>query len=379
MSNLNPKNIPLRFQWNTNYGYCGEVCFITAGLILGQYLSQYDLREFSHFTYTNACSIPDINDPTNTTCKVQGSRKKSQLLLGINDNKVANELYFTYERWDNKDEDTIYFIDWIKKMFSQNNTVIIGVYQNFYFFDGWNDDNIGDSEYDHIVVVTNITNTNLYINDLGNYASYLMYIANPNNPAYNQKIYYNSSSYKNINYVFSIPYPSGILNRKYTNNNEYLKYTIPLHTKKVGNYGIAIKGLSSFFNNKIKVPISISVNKNYECPSTIDHTEDSPYNILSNIRPEPISLILTISISKLVIGDTYCIYKFNDISKINYSDTNIINTSAASNNFNLSIDQQIYKDTSPYFFTAKDITFVFKDHIMSNEQAIYKCCNTKYV
>jgi hypothetical protein len=168
------------------------------------------------------------------------------------------------------------------------------------------------------------------------------------------------------------------LNRKDTNNNEYLKYTIPLHTNKVGNYGIAITGLSTFFNNKTTVPISINVNKNYEFPSTIDQSQDSPYYIISNIRPNSISLILTVTVSELIIGETYSIYKFNDVYSINYDNTDIINISTASNNFNLSVNQQVNNDTFPFYFTATDTTFIFKDNITSDQQAIYNCCNIKY-
>jgi len=32
------------FQWDANYGYCGEVSLISAGLYYGQYISQYDAR-----------------------------------------------------------------------------------------------------------------------------------------------------------------------------------------------------------------------------------------------------------------------------------------------------------------------------------------------
>lgn len=37
-------NIPPRHQWEANYGYCGEVSLISAGLYYGQYVSQYDAR-----------------------------------------------------------------------------------------------------------------------------------------------------------------------------------------------------------------------------------------------------------------------------------------------------------------------------------------------
>ena len=33
-----------RLQWETNNGYCGETSAIVAGLMYGQYFSQYDMR-----------------------------------------------------------------------------------------------------------------------------------------------------------------------------------------------------------------------------------------------------------------------------------------------------------------------------------------------
>ena len=33
-----------RLQWNSNYGYCGETSFISAGMYFGQYTSQWTAR-----------------------------------------------------------------------------------------------------------------------------------------------------------------------------------------------------------------------------------------------------------------------------------------------------------------------------------------------
>jgi len=37
-------DLPTQVQWPANFGYCGEISFIVAGLYYGQYLSQYDAR-----------------------------------------------------------------------------------------------------------------------------------------------------------------------------------------------------------------------------------------------------------------------------------------------------------------------------------------------
>jgi hypothetical protein len=36
-----------RHQWENNNGYCGEVSFITTGMLLGNYVSQYDIRDLA--------------------------------------------------------------------------------------------------------------------------------------------------------------------------------------------------------------------------------------------------------------------------------------------------------------------------------------------
>ena len=65
--------IPPRHQWNANYGYCGETCFISAGMYYGQYCSQYTARHLAS---------PDL--PQNDV--------DSQLLLGVNDIRTARKM-----------------------------------------------------------------------------------------------------------------------------------------------------------------------------------------------------------------------------------------------------------------------------------------------
>src|SRR5579859_5092677 len=65
--------LPPRLQWNENYGYCGEVSLIVAGLYYGQYCSQFTAR---------ALASPHLPQ----------SAKGSQLLLGINDKAAATAM-----------------------------------------------------------------------------------------------------------------------------------------------------------------------------------------------------------------------------------------------------------------------------------------------
>src|SRR5580692_10667511 len=70
--NIHANNIPPRYQWDANNGYCGEVSLISAGLYYGQYVSQYDIR---------ALAIKNV--PQND----------GQLLIGLNDQYAASQLH----------------------------------------------------------------------------------------------------------------------------------------------------------------------------------------------------------------------------------------------------------------------------------------------
>lgn len=73
-------DIPPRLQWEANYGYCGEVSFINAGLYYGQYVSQYDARAIAS--------------------KNRGqSLEESQLLIGVNDLHAAEQMHLKAEPW----------------------------------------------------------------------------------------------------------------------------------------------------------------------------------------------------------------------------------------------------------------------------------------
>ena len=143
-------NIPPRVQWMENYGYCGEMSFISAGLHFGQYLSQYDAR---------AIATPGVDQTT----------AQSQLLLGVNDGPAATAIHMQAEEWDSSQGDTTKFLAWVKQHIAAGHPVVIGVKM----LDGT------DDLYDHIVPVFEVTSNHaisdgtyyrddvLYFNDLG--------------------------------------------------------------------------------------------------------------------------------------------------------------------------------------------------------------------
>lgn len=121
-----------RFQWNTNYGYCGEVSFISAGLHFGQYTSQWTVRE-----------LLSPGQPQ--------TRASSSLLLGVNDGRAARLLHLDAVPFDTAHQRSVRsFLTWAKERFLRGNIVIMGVYNNVRTLD---EPLPGDPDYDHIVPV----------------------------------------------------------------------------------------------------------------------------------------------------------------------------------------------------------------------------------
>ena len=119
-----------RFQWQANFGYCGETALISAGLYYGQYVSQYDARAYASKNQNQ-------------------NERASQLLIGINENTAANVMHLDIEKWNNFRADN--FLAWVKKNIIQKHPVVIGTYQNMSLFE-----EVGDAEYDHIVPIIGI-------------------------------------------------------------------------------------------------------------------------------------------------------------------------------------------------------------------------------
>jgi hypothetical protein len=124
-----------RLQWNENFGYCGETCFVTANLYYGQYCSQYTAR---------AIASPGVPQ----------EQEGSQLLLGVNDLSTADAMRLKVAPFENGD-----FFEWIKTQVQAGYPVALGL-----FVKGGEDD-----EYDHIVTDFASDDQDLYITDNGLY------------------------------------------------------------------------------------------------------------------------------------------------------------------------------------------------------------------
>ena len=126
-----------RYQWNHNYGYCGEVSEISAGLYYGQYLSQYDARAAAD------------DAPQN--------RYRSQLLLGVNALRAAETMHLrAIARTGRSNRSADDFLAWVKENVLLGRPVAIGIYMNQFRFYGNRNPNAGSPQYDHIVPVIGI-------------------------------------------------------------------------------------------------------------------------------------------------------------------------------------------------------------------------------
>jgi len=122
-----------RLQWNANDGYCGETSFISAGMLFGQYTSQWTARLLA------SPGVPQWES-------------SSQLLLGTSsERRAARAMKLEARYFDSARQRSIpQYLTWVKKRFLRGDAVIIGVLNNTTTLD---EQGPGDREYDHIVPV----------------------------------------------------------------------------------------------------------------------------------------------------------------------------------------------------------------------------------
>ena len=308
--------LPPRIQWNANFGYCGEVSFISAGLYYGQYISQYDAR-----------AIASKNARQNL--------ESSQLLLGVNDVATAKSMHLNATAFDTaKNPISTTFLTWVKSNVNAGYPVVIGVFMNHSRFYGTTNLNAGDTEYDHIVTVTGITSpqtltgpTTYYADDTLTFNDNGLWTDKPTGQPQN---------------TFTYPFGTFATTRQKANAK-----TGPVYSLKSGaDYGIAITGIIDL--SRETVPVRLTASLNAETPGIVNG---------SNIRPAAKPMTLTIAISNLKPGTTYNLYRYNTMA--NVPETNInANAAKAAQRWTITI-----KTGSSYTMTQT---------IMSNEIAVYR-------
>ncbi len=303
-------DIPPRYQWNSNDGYCGEVSLISAGLYYGQYVSQFDARA--------------------TVCDTQD---QCQILVGNNDSNAAKQLHLNFIEWNAAEEkNTPDFLAWVKQNVIKGYPVAIGIYTNEYIFYGKTSPEAGDPEYDHIVPVFAI-GSNHSFTETGYYSDDMIYFSDNG--------LFGTLSY--TPYIFSYEFGPFQATREQANAEKGPIYSLCDNGK---NYGIAITGVMDL--NGDTLPVTVATSVNYEMPAIADG---------SNTRPSTMPLTLTITISDLEPNVAYNLYRYNTLDSVPDSDFNA-HAGDAYEHWPVEIDS--------------GSTYIMTENITSNEIAVYR-------
>ncbi|MFZ6874197.1 hypothetical protein ACO0LF_19240 [Undibacterium sp. Di27W] len=322
--------IPPRHQWNANYGYCGEVAFISAGLYYGQYVSQYTAR---------AVATPGVNQ----------NDVSSQLLVAVNDLTAAANMHLNAVEWNGQANTvtTNQYLAWIKGYVLAGYPVIMGVYVNWYEPGG--SLSAGFSSYDHIVPVNGIASNHPLVPGLNQtyYADDILQLSD--NSGTNNVNYPNQTSAPPVAsaYLFQYGFDKFQMTRTQANTATAPPYSLALHSNSsTQNAAVAITGVIDL--NHETVPVRLATDLNYENPAMSKG---------SNTAPAAAPLSLTATVYGLTAGVKYNVYQYNTLTAIPNSAFNA-NASAA------------YQS---YTFTATNSSYVLPEiKIMSNQVAAFR-------
>ncbi len=308
-------DIPPRLQWTANFGYCGEVSLISAGLYYGQYVSQYEARSIA-------------------SKKTDQSKEGSQLLLGVNDAYAASQMHLNAVQWNSTStQNPQNFLAWVKENVASGYPVIISVFENRHSFDGSNDENAGDTEYDHIVQVTGISSQHPLSKPAAYYADDVITLSD--NGLW--------SPTGQPSYVYR--YASGAFqaNRREANSTSHPIYSLP---RDGSNYGVAITGIIDHDGKTL--PVRLSTDRKFEKPAMREG---------SNTRPQAEDLTLTAKVSGLKPGLSYKLYRYNSFQSVPNSGFNA-NASKADRIWTINIQA--------------GSTYTVQEKIRSDQIAVYR-------
>lgn len=278
----NPLGFPLRSQWNANGGYCGETSMIITGLRLGQYFSQFDMRQI----YSGSTIDQSINNQF--------------LLLGANSQTTTTvtALRLASISWSGA-VNTNSFLVWVKQNFLNGYAVTIGVYMNQgnAYFGGAP----GDPTYDHIVTVTNIISS--HPNDGVYYADDQICIDD-------HGLWGVTLPYQ---YIYCYTFSGFQATRSAANTNTNVYSLSIASSANTINYGVAVTGTNAAAGATLPVSLSFNSVANAETPEIVD---------FSNTRPLSTTITLTVTVSNVVPDVTYKLYQYNDITKVPSSNFN---------------------------------------------------------
>jgi len=306
--------VPLRRQFDANFGYCGETSLISAGLIFGQYLSQYDVR-----------ALASPGQPQ--------SAQSSQLLVGVNDQAAATRVHLRSKRYLAPQSTPRTFLTWIKGEVMAKHPVVMGVFTNSYLFDDTTDPNGGEAEYDHIVTVTGVSSSHPLTSPATYYAD--------DTVTFTDHGIWTGTTSGLSQYVFTYPFGAFAKTRQQANAKTGSVYSLP---SGVPNYGLSITGVADDSREALPVLVTTSVNSEGQMRDG------------SNTRPPSSNLTVTATISGLRANVAYKLYRYNSAASVPNSQ------------FNANAARAAFVRT----FVATGSTFVITQSIRSSDQVFYR-------
>ncbi|KAJ3288493.1 hypothetical protein HDU79_004805 [Rhizoclosmatium sp. JEL0117] len=257
-----PSFVP-RVQWGANWGYCGELSFISSGLLLGQYVSQYDARG----------AATDYMDQTENNSQLRlgyynyhGSSKPGE------DAHAGDLLRLNVERWDWTIVDTQKHLLWIKKHLVAGHSVTLTEYTAG-----------GDSDiYDHIVTAVAVHSNHLL--------------------------------------DFETFYPDDVITiEDHSGSLPTFKFGDFIVTRKSGRAGLMRANAESFVYNYATAITGVADSNGETFPvsiSTDKVAEDPEIKGGSTVRPRASNFTLTVTVGGLTPDVLYNLYTYNDFNKV---------------------------------------------------------------
>ena len=256
-----------RWQWDPNYGYCGEVSMIVAGMRVGQYTSQWTARSLA---------APRINQ----------TLEASQLLIGTsppdgNAVTAAAGMRLNLLSYDSANgASTPAYLAWVKQHFLAGNTVIIGVLNNVTMLGEYPP---GDTEYDHIVPVMGIGSDQPFTAE--NAATYFPTdtLTISDNGLYvprGKNVPGNSSGNPRGSSLYTYPFAEFQKTRAQANKGRGANslYSVAMATgTSLGNYAVAVTGVTDNSpGGPFVVPVALASTSNNEGFPTADPMAKPP-------------------------------------------------------------------------------------------------------
>ena len=261
-----------RIQWNSNFGYCGEVSFISAGMMFGQYTSQWTARSMA-------------------SPGVAQTEESSQLLLGENDLAAATRMRLRAVGFPTTTQrSTPQYLAWVKQQTLAGRPVIIGVYDNMRVFEL---PLPGEDEYDHIVPVVGIGSQQPLKANAGRYFGTDVVTFSDNG------VYDDGGAYPKL---FSYRFDQFQKTRAQANAPGGAVYSL---RNQPPNFAAAVAGVAD--TGGVTIPVSLTSNVDSEGVQDQDVMARPP-------APKPIALTATVRIPNP--AKAYNVYLYDNFAKV---------------------------------------------------------------